>query len=226
MLRSFLKLFWGKGSRRRKVPGALPACSLLCSVLMLLASCSTKRVGIPTYEGVDLRDELSKKESIHSLDSTFSIEFIKEGNIMKGDAVLRLTRDSLDLQVYSLGFLIAEVSANSTSTRSNPSIDRNRLFMLVDGLRNSFFWWSIKNPEIRDDHDSFRVSNSWRRLFVNRKTIMPEKQFIELDDGRELKVIYEEPAPMDGIWFPSKMRIELSNQSISLGIKTLTVHSD
>jgi hypothetical protein len=52
--------------------------------------------------------------------------------------------------------------------------------------------------------------------------MMPEKQVIELDDGRQLTVFYEEPVLMDGGWFPSRMRIELSNQTLRLSIKAIS----
>lgn len=214
---------------KRKVRGwriiSLSAYCLLPTVFCLLVSCATKRVEIPTLEGIDLKEMLAERENIKSLESTFYIKFERDGSVMKGDAVLRLTPETLDLQVYSLGFLVAEVTSNGAETRSNPSIDRNRLLILVDGIRNSFFWWSVKNPVIKDDHDSYRVSNSWRRLFINKKTMMPERQIIELDNGSELNVSYEEPALMDGVWFPSRMCIELSRQSVNLTIKTLSISS-
>ena len=195
---------------------------MLCAVFsFLFVSCATKKFEIPTYEGVDPRVVLEERERIRVLESTFSIEFEKEGSVMKGEGVLKLTPDSLDLQVYSLGFLVAEVSSNSVATSCNPPIDRNKLSLLVDGLRNSFFWWSVRNPDIRDDHGIYRVSNSWKRVFIDKKTMMPLKQIIELNEGRELDVLYEEPAFMDGVWFPSKMRIALSHQSVNLRIETI-----
>jgi hypothetical protein len=118
---------------------------------------------------------------------------------------------------------VAEVSSNSTETRCDPPLDRNRLSLLVDGLRNSFFWWSVKNPDIRDDQDTYRVSNSWKRVFIDKKTMMPLRQTIELEEGMQLEVLYGDPAFMDGVWFPSKMRIALSHQSVNLTIETLTV---
>lgn len=224
-MRSFSKLFLdrikGQKSRREGVLFFLFLSFLVC----FLMSCAAKKVEIPIFEGIDLKEMLAERESVKSLESTFYIEFERDGSIMKGDAILRLTPETMDLQVYSLGFLVAEVISNGDGTRSNPSIDRNKLSMLVDGIRNSFFWWSVKNPGIKDDNDSYLVSNSWRMLFINKKTMMPEKQIIELDDGRQLNVFYEEPALMDGVWFPSKMRIELSRQSVNLKIKTLSIAS-
>ncbi|HET6516200.1 MAG TPA: hypothetical protein VFG09_13650 [Thermodesulfovibrionales bacterium] len=192
-------------------------------VVTLIGSCSTKRIEVPTYEGVDPGEELAKRGNIRSIRSTFAIEFEKDGGTVKGDAVLRLTSDALDLQVYSLGFLVAEITANDTVTRSNPPIDRNRIAMLVDGIRNSFFWWSIKDYDVREDENLYRVSNSWRRLFLNKRTLLPERQVIDLEDGRELNVLYEEPDLIGDIWFPSRIRIELSRYSVHLRIKTLAV---
>ena len=197
------------------------ACILL-ALFGLLSSCATKRVEIPTYEGGDVLSALSGKETVKAIDSHFSIEFEKDGSAMKGDAVLKVTPETLDLQVYSFGFLVAEVVSNDAGTKSAPPLDTSRLLMLVDGIRNSFFWWSIKNPEIKDDDGAYRVGNSWRRLLLNRKTLMPEKQIIELEDGRQLTVVYDEPVLMEGGWFPSKMRIELANRSVTLKIKSLS----
>jgi hypothetical protein len=210
-----------RGRTRRRV-SPYKVCSLLI-FFILFTSCAAKRIEIPTYEGADVLSVLSAKETIRAIDSQFSIEFEKDGSVMRGDAVLKVTPTNLDLQVYSFGFLVAEVVSNDAGTRSDPPLDRSRLLMLVDGIRNSFFWWSVKNPEIREDDGSLRVKNSWKDLLLNRKTLMPEKQVIELEDGRQLTVVYDEPVLMEGGWFPSKMRIELGNRSASLKIKSLSV---
>ncbi len=206
----------------RGVSALAVLCLLFILSCLLFTSCAARKVEVPILEGVDPREVLAERSSIRSLESTLDIEFEKDGSVMRGDGVFRLTADSLDLQVYTLGFLVAEVTSNNSVTRSNPPIDKNKLFILVDGLRNSFFWWSIKNPVVRNDHDAYLVSNSWRRLFLNKRTMMPEKQIIDLEGGRQLTAYYDEPAFMDGVWFPSKMRLELSGQSVSLTIKTLS----
>ncbi len=200
-----------------------PALLIATCFLVFLVSCAPKRVEIPTYEGVDLRDVLAEKQSVRTIEATLSLEFEKDGSVMRGDAALRLTPDSLDLQVYSFGFLVAEVTSSETVTKSDPPMDSTKLAMLVEGIRDSFFWWSIKAPAIDSDDGLYRVSNSWRRIFINKKTMMPEKQVIELENGRQLIVLYEEPALMDGGWVPTKMRIELSGRVLNLRIKTLSL---
>lgn len=197
---------------------------VLCAVFSLLfTSCATKKPEIPVYEGVDPKVILAERQHIKILESTFSIEFEKEGSVMKGEGALRLTHDSLDLQIYSLGFLVAEISSNNTETSCNPPIDRNKLSLLVDGLRNSFFWWSVKNPDISDTHGTYRISNSWKKVFLDKRTMMPLRQMIELEGGRQLEVKYEDPVFMDGVWFPSKMRIALLQQAVNLTIETLSL---
>lgn len=193
--------------------------TILC---MLTVSCAAVKVEVPTYEGRDIRDELAGRELIRSMVSTFEIEAERVGQVMKGDAVLRMTRETLDLQVYSLGFLVAEVTSVNGGTKSDPPLDKNRLLMFVDGLRNSFFWWSIREAEISETPEAYRVWNSWRRLLVNKRTLMPERQIIELEDGRELSVTYEDPALLGEAWFPSKMRIELPPHVVNLRIKTVS----
>lgn len=216
-------LHYAKEQRVKHKGVSLSALCFLCSFFWLLASCSTKRVEVPTFEGLDPREEIAKKEALQSIHSTFSIEFERDGGIVRGDAALQVTPETLELRVYSLGFLVAEVVSNGEVTKSDPPIDRNRIALLVDGLRNSFFWWSIRNYEIREEEKTYRLANSWRRLYVDKKTLMPEKQIIELEDGRELEVFYEDPNLIGEIWFPSKMRIGLSRHSVSLKIKTLSV---
>jgi len=188
-----------------------------------LLSCSTKRLEIPVYEGLDPRYELARRDRVESIQSTFTIEFEKNGGIIKGDAALNLTQEAMELRVYSLGFLVAEVIANDTVTKSDPPIEKSRIALLTEGLRNSFFWWSIKDYDIREEEKVYRVWNSWRKLLINKKTLLPERQMIELEDGRELTVVYGDPEDMGGAWFPSRMRIELSRHAAEVRIKTLSV---
>lgn len=212
-------------SAERKMRTLLTRAFLILGLSFLLASCGVKRVEIPTYEGIDPREVLSGREPIIFIHSTFSVEFEREGNVMRGDAVLQLGPEALDLRIYSLGFLAAEVTADGSGARSVPHIEKNRLSMLVDGIRSSFFWWSVRNASIHEEDTSYLVSNSWKKLFINKKTMMPEKQVVELEGGRQLKILYEEPELMEGGWFPSKMRIELSSQAVNLRIRTLSTSS-
>jgi hypothetical protein len=213
MWMSFLKEYWHNAPTLLKI---------YLITLFLCAACAQKGVVIPVREGIDLRDELTRMGSLTSLDASFTIEFVRGESTMKGDAVLRLTPEDLDLRVYSLGFLVSEVTSHDGLTKSTPPMERTGLLLLIDGIRNSFFWWSIEGYEIDEDDAAFLVTNSWRRIVFNKRTLLPVRQMINLDEGKELQIFYEDPRPLDGVWFPSKMRIELSSYMVTLAIRELS----
>lgn len=193
------------------------------AVFSLPLSCATKRIEIHYYEG-SLDDRLRDLEDIKSIKAVFSIEFDRgDGITINGEGILNLSEDDLDLQVYSMGFLVAEVNADRTGLRSNPSVNKNRLVMLVDGLRNSFFWWSIKGYDIKDRGENLIMGNSWKRVTIDKKTMMPSSQIIELEDGRQLEIFYYEPSDVKGFVFPLRIRMELSKYAVNLRIKDISV---
>lgn len=193
---------------------------------VLLLSCATKRVEIQYYEG-SLNDRLRGLEDISSIKAVFSIEFDRgDGITVNGEGILSLSEDTLDLQVYSMGFLVAEVNADQAGVRSKPSVNQNRLIILVDGLRNSFFWWSAKGYSIKEEGDNYVIENSWKKVTISKRTMMPLRQTIDLEDGRQLEVFYHEPYDMNGFVFPSRIRIELSRYAFNIRIKDLTVMKD
>jgi len=196
--------------------------TLLIAIVVLLFSCTTKRVELPDYSGVDVREIIAQRSNIEGVEATFSVEFEKNDNTMTGDAAVELTENSLDLRIYSLGFLVAEITEADGVIRSEPEITRNKSIILVDGLRNSILWWRIKDYEIEEQNGVYRLQNSWRNILINEKTMLPIYQTLELDNGRELRIFYEEPTCNGKFWYPSKMRIELSRYAVRLEIKTIS----
>lgn len=225
---NFLKLCFTKDSQNGN--SYLWVCIYLlffAAIIFQLSSCAIPpgagRMEIQYYEG-SLYERLRGFEEIRSIKATFSIGFDRgDGIVIKGDGILNLSEDALDLQVYSMGFLVAEVNADNSGIRSNPAVNKNRLIMLVDGLRNSFFWWDIKGYELKDEEDHYIIRNSWKRLIIDKKTMMPLNQVIDLEDGKHLDVFYYEPSDINGFPFPSRIRIELSNYAVELRIKDITV---
>jgi hypothetical protein len=203
---------------------------LLFLSILVLSSCATQRFEIHYYEG-NLEEMLQGLRGIRSMKASFSIEFDKgDGLSLKGEGILDLSEDTLDLQVYSMGFLVAEVTADQSGIKSNPSADRNKLLLLVDGLRNSLLWWTIEGYDIRDEGEYYLLKNSWKRLYIDKDTKMPLRQTIDLEEGRQLEVFYYEPSLYKGrsdrssdMIFPSRIRIELSRYSVDLRMKEINV---
>ena len=196
---------------------------LFCaSVLLLLSSCTAKRVELPDYEGVDVRTVITERKSIKGVNATFHVEFEKTDSTMTGDAALELTDETLDLRIYSLGFLGAELTEANGMIKSNPELSRSIRIILVEGLRSSMLWWLIKDYEIEEQNGNYHIINSSRKIIIDKKTMLPISQTIELDPGKELRISYEEPANSDGFWYPSIMKIELSKYIVKLQIKSIS----
>ncbi|MCG2708782.1 MAG: hypothetical protein L6246_00440 [Thermodesulfovibrionales bacterium] len=194
---------------------------MLIVLLFFLFSCTAKRVELPDYEGIDIRKIITERSSIKGVNATFHIEFEKNDSTMSGDAALTLTERTLDLRIYSMGFLMAEIKETDGIIKSSPPSDRNKNTILVEGLRNSILWWLIKNYEVEEQNGNYHIRNSNRRIVIDKKTMLPVSQTIELDNGKELRISYEEPANSSGFWYPSRMKIELSRYVVKLQIKSL-----
>lgn len=196
---------------------------IVCSfALVLLASCSAKRVELPNYEGSDIKKTIAERSDIKSVAATFYVEFEKDDSIITGDAALELTDETLDLRIYSLGFLVAELTEANGMIKSEPELSRNKKIILVDGLRNSILWWMIKDYNIEEQNGIYQLRNSWQSIAIDKKTMLPTHQIIELDNGRELRIFYEAPVNNGNFWYPSKIRIELSRYTVKLQIKTIS----
>lgn len=201
---------------------ALSRLSLLSITLIFLCSCAPKRVEIPTYEGIDVREVLSAKH-ISTIDTTFSIVFEKDDSEMRGEGVLNISRNGdLNLRVYSLGFLALEVISENGAVKSNPRIDRNKTKILTQGLRDCLFWWDIQDYEVDEKDGVYHLKNLSREVWYDKKTVLPIKQRVTLENGRELSISYEDMEKMGDVWFPSTITIELSQYAVKLRIKEIS----
>jgi hypothetical protein len=178
---------------------------------------------MPVYEGIDVKDVLYSKNSISAIDTTFSIVFEKDDTEIRGEGVLNISRDgNLNLRVYSFGFLALELISEDGIIKSNPRLDRSKGTILTSGLRDCLFWWDIKDFEIDEKDGISLLINPSREIWIDRKTMLPIKQTVALEDGRKLDIYYESPEKISDMWYPSKIRIELSRYSVTLKIKEIS----
>ena len=195
----------------------------LLSSISFLFSCTAKRVEMPVYEGIDIKDVLSSKNNISAIETTLSIIFEDDNTRIRGDGVLNVSRNGdLSMRVYSFGFLAFEMTSENGTIKSAPMIDRNKGTILTYGLKDCLFWWDIKDFEIEEKENNYLLKNLTRKLWIDRKTMFPVKQIISLEDGRELNISYENPEKVNDIWYPSKIRIGLLNYSVTLKIKDIS----
>ena len=194
----------------------------LVSILIVLFACAPKRVELPSYEGVDLKDVLASKKKVSAIETKFSLVYERDDTEMKGDGALNILRTGdMNMRLYSFGFLAFELSSQNGTIKSKPVIDRTKEMILTDGLRDCLFWWDITDFETREKEGNFILKNSTRQVWIDRKTMLPVRQIISLDDGRELNIFYENPEKSGDTWYQSKIRIELSRYAVTLNIKDI-----
>jgi len=195
----------------------------LVSALLILYSCAVKRTDLPDYQGMDVQEVLSSRNDISSIETTFAITFEKDDMEMRGDGALNLLKNGdLSMRIYSFGFLAFEMTAHNGIIKSNPPIDRTKGIILSSGLRDCLFWWDIKDFSVEEDESAYILKNMTRSLWINRETMLPIKQMISLEDGRELMIRYENPDYAGALWYPSKIRIELARYAVTLNIREIS----
>ena len=128
----------------------------------------------------------------------------------------------MNMRVYSFGFLAFQISAEDGVIKSSPPVDRGKGMILTYGLRDCLFWWDLKDFDIQEKENRYVLRDMARTLWIDRKTMFPIRQIISLDDGRELVMTYEDPELAEDIWYPAKIRIELSRYSVTLKIKDIS----
>jgi hypothetical protein len=205
---------------------------LIALATSFIVSCAPKHVEMPSFEGMPLEAALGELRSIKSVESVLSVEYEKNDGRLSGDAMMKLSDESLTLRVYYMGFLTGEITEEEGVIRSTPKLDWSRRVLFVDGLRNSFFWWNITDYEVEEHDDHYLLRNAHRRLILNRKTFMPVEQSIEVVDGEMLKITYDTPARVNtdnpalqgpsllSDWYQSRIRIEFGHHVVRAAVKS------
>jgi hypothetical protein len=182
---------------------------------------------MPSYEGVNVVDVLHSKDNISDIETVFSITFKKDDTETRGEGVLNISRNGdLSLRIYSFGFLVFELVSENGIIKSTPALDRSKGTILTYGLRDCLFWWDIKNFEVDEKEGIYLLRNLSRKVWIDSKTMLPIKQTVSLEDDRELNFYYEKPGNSGNIWYPTRIRIELSKYSMTLKIKEMSFISN
>ncbi|MDP2156185.1 MAG: hypothetical protein Q8K68_00570 [Nitrospirota bacterium] len=178
---------------------------------------------MPTVELRSIDAVIAERESIERIDAALSVVFEKTDSEMHGDAVLDIAQDGdLHMKVYTLGILVMDLTSKNGQVKSTPKLDKSKTAILTQGLRDSLFWWDIKDFSVQEENDHIVLQNATRQVVLDRKTMLPQKQTIYFDNGKQLTVFYDNPAQAKGVWYQSKMRIELSRYAVTLNVREIS----
>jgi hypothetical protein len=201
---------------------------LFCiSSFLFLASCAPKALELPLLEKKPLDKVIAERNGISRIDATFSVIFEKSDSEIKGDGSLNIFNNGdLELRVYSLGFLAMELTSRNGTVKSNPGLDSAKKTVLTQGLRDSLFWWDIKDFTVEDEEGCYLLINAEREIMIDKKSSLPKKQRIYFSNGKVLTVYYDNPAMGNGILYQSKIRIELSKYSVTLLVRDISFNRE
>lgn len=208
--------------------------SISC-VLILISCAAPKLAGKPSYRGIALNDALSQYRKISSISTVVGLDYEKNDTIMSGDASLSVSPDKLALRIYYLGFLQGEVYEENGKIKSKPKLDRNKSLILVEGLKSSLFWWNITDYKVSETADAYELRNGYRRVVVNKESLLPIEQTIQLENGETLAISYDTPSriisengketadnsPLS--WYQSRVKIQLRNYIVRINVKSYSV---
>ena len=193
------------------------------SIILLVSACAPKKIEMPAAEQRSIDVVLAERRSIERIDAAMSVVFEKTDSEMYGDAVLDIAKDGdLHMKVFTLGILAMDLTSKKGLVKSTPKLDKNKIAILTQGLRDSLFWWDLTDFTIQAENDQLILQNATRQVVLDRKTMLPQKQKISFDDGKQLTVFYDNPAQAKGVWYQSKMRIELSRYTVTLTVREIS----
>jgi hypothetical protein len=216
---------------RRCLAGVILLCCLLLSV-----SCAAPRLAEkPSHRGIALDEALAQYRQISSINTVLGLEYEKNDTVMSGDASLSVSPDKLSLRIYYLGFLQGEIYEENGAIRSKPKLDKNKSSLLVEGLKSSLFWWNIKDYKEFETADSYELRNESRKVVINKETLLPVEQIIELENGDKLTITYDVPSHILACegqeatdtspagWYQSRIRLQLKNYVVRVNVKSYSV---
>lgn len=192
------------------------------SLILLVSACAPREIDMPVVEQRSIDIVLAERRSIERIDAAMSVVFEKADSEMYGDAVFDIAKDGdMQMKVYTLGILAMDLTSKKGLVKSTPKLDKSKKAILTQGLRDSLFWWDLTDFTIQEDYDYLILQNATRQVVLDSKTMLPHKQRISFDDGKQLTVFYDNPAQVKGVWYQSKMRIELSRYAVVLTVKEI-----
>jgi hypothetical protein len=118
-----------------------------------------------------------------------------------------------------------ELESRDGAVKSNPHLDRNKTLILTQGLKDCLFWWDLDDFTIEEDQGHYILKGIDREIWLDKNSFLPQRQTIYFDEGKYIRIFYDNPVKENNIWYQSKIRIELNKYAVTLLVKNLSVRN-
>ncbi len=195
--------------------------------LIFVVSCAPRITPPEVYSGkhITLADISAMHSDVRAIKATFSITLKQISQSMTGEGLVLLKEGVfhepplLHLKVYAFGNIILDVISRSGIVTTNPPMNIERYDELSNGIIYAFLWWrDIEGGSLKTDEDSFIISSKDRKIWLDRKTLLPLKQELLLGKER-VNISYSKPRNNGKIWYPSLMKIADKKNEVYLDIR-------
>lgn len=171
---------------------------------------------------MSLQSSLDKYSRIASIQAVLDLQYHKPDYSTSAVASLQLSKDTLELRLYRTGFLVGELRQKDGILFSKPQLDKAKKTLLVDAIKQSFFWWANICSHIIPDNDTYFAPCDDKTLVIDKQTHLPLRQSIELPSGQVLQIDYFDPAyttfDNSTMWYPSRLHIQYGNHTLQIEV--------
>jgi hypothetical protein len=202
------------------------------SIVFVLSGCATKVAPPPVYERTSVTlEEIIRdtgKEGITSLKAITDIEVTVDGGPhSEGSASAILMKpDLVHIKAYKFGLLVGDIIINNGETHVKSGKVNATMQQFSKELYDVVFWWDdMRDAEILRSGEEYILQKRGKSIHLDSSTLLPTKQEIYAY-GRDILIMYSEPAYADGFWYQSLMEITMENYKFNIEVDKLRLNPE
>lgn len=191
---------------------------------IFIASCatSTPTRDIPKTEGLD--EKLNHLKKISQILVHGDIILQKSNRKVQGNFVLSVKGDDIDMQVFSKGISVGEITLENNKITMSPSLNNEYLdYMFAVVVRDSITWWNIYDYAIKSGSEAYILKNSWKKVYIDSFMLVPVKQIFSLRWFKKVDVDYSKIEDFGFGLLPSQITFSYKTYDCMLSVGRIEI---
>lgn len=196
-------------------------------VIFFVLGCVEKKPEVlREFYAVDVQDFIKKMQNYHGIESSLTIDYESKGNLLSGDALLKINKNETLLRIYYMGFPAGEVYEKDEEVSSNLLIEKDKIKQILTGVKKGFMWWA-GDFEIKEKDNNFvlKEKNSDREVVLNKNGFMPVSQSFTFEN-QQILIIYDnfkefQTEDKTALIMPSRIIVYYKNRTLKINIEKL-----